>query len=148
MSVKEILNKELNTLKSDIKDRHIKEGQRVTGKTIGTLRTETQDMSGQLLGAEYIGVLEKGRKGGKVPSDFKKKLVEWAKAKGITFGSQTELNRFAYFLSKRIQKEGTLTNKHNKDIFTTPIDEFTKRLLKEISAFYVSEIKNIIYDTK
>jgi hypothetical protein len=145
MTVKEIIDRELNQLKIEIIDRHIRAGQRATGRTAKSLVVTTQDMSGQLSGAEYIGVLEKGRKKGKVPYDFKNLLIRWAKAKGITFGSQKELNTFAYFLSKRIQKEGTSRFYKNEDIFTTPVKEMTDRVTKEISKLYTTQIKETIY---
>ena len=135
MSVQELVAKELETLKLDIINRHIQAGQRVTGKTINSLRVVEKEQGGELWGAEYIGVLEKGRKGGKVPYDFKAILVKWAQAKGITFGSQSELDSFAYHLAEKIKREGTKAFHQNVDIFSTPIKEFTERLTKELGKF-------------
>ena len=149
MTTKQIIEEELNQLKVDIVNRHVKAGQRATGATINSLDVRNvTDISGELWGADYIGVLEKGRKAGKVPYNFKDILIKWARAKGIKFGSQRELDKFAYFLSKKIEREGTERYGKNVDIFTTPIKEMTKRLSKRIAIAYATEIKQSIYEAK
>lgn len=147
MTNAEIIKRELETLRVDIINRHIKAGQRATGNTANSLNVKNvSDLGGELWGAEYIGVLEQGRKPGKVPYDFKQILIKWARAKGITFGSQKELNSFAYFLAKKIREEGTKTFHQKEDIFTTPIKDFTERLVRELGKLYITDIKNTIYD--
>ena len=86
MTIDEVIAKNLDLFIDDVKKRHISAGQRVTGKTIDSLKRKSIGINHQVIeGNEYIGVLETGRKGGKIPRDFINILRNWANAKGITF---------------------------------------------------------------
>lgn len=143
--MKEIVKKGLDKLKADIIKRHRAKGQVASGKTLRMFRTEADDNGGRLWGAEWAGTLERGRKGGKVPYEFKQDIIKWAKIKGISFANQKELEKFAWFVVKKIRKEGTKRYKTNEDIFTTAIKEFRKELLQTLTSNYIKEIKISIY---
>lgn len=146
--VSDILTEELGKLKEDIIKRHEGAGQVASGKTRASFEDYlTSERSGVLEGAGYAGVLERGRKPGKVPYDFKDILQRWAVAKGLTFESQSDFNRWAYFVSKKIREEGTELYRSGKqeDIFTTPIRNFENNLSERIAAFYETEIENNLF---
>lgn len=148
MTIQEILNIELSRLKTDIATRSEQAGQRATGKTIASVSVENvSESGGQLLGNDYIGVLATGRKGGKVPYDFIDILKRWATAKGITFSDERQFNTWAYFVKKKIQKEGTVLYRSGvtKDIFDTPIADFQTRLSEKIAGHYQEQITNEIF---
>ena len=142
----DILSKELEQLKEDIIRRHEEAGQVASGRTRAAFEVKVSDSSGQLLGNSYAGVLERGRRGGKVPYDFKDILLRWAEAKGIYFANNTDARRWAWFVTQKIQREGTTLYRSGQtvDIFTTPIADFTERLSKQLAAGYRSEIINSI----
>jgi len=52
--------------------------------------------------------LEKGRPAGKVPKGFYYILKQWSIDKGLNFESERERGTFAYFLARRIAREGTM----------------------------------------
>ena len=145
--ISDILKDELATLKADVIQRHEQSGQVASGRTRASFDEYlTSEYSGVLEGAGYSGVLEKGRKAGKVPYDFKDILQRWAQAKGLTFATQSDFNRWAYFVTKKIREEGTALyrSQQQEDIFTTPIAEFTERLSDRVATFFETEIKNQI----
>ena len=71
-------------------------------------------------------------------ADFREIIYRWSEAKGIQFETEEEeRGRFAYFVAKKIQKEGTkLYRSGNElDIFKTAIDTFTENLKEELKEF-------------
>lgn len=146
VQVSDILRNELEQLKSDIIRRHEEAGQVASGRTRAAFEVRVSDYNGQLLGNSYVRVLERGRRGGKVPYDFKDILLRWAAAKGIYFANNTEARRWAWFVTQKIRREGTALYRSGQtvDIFTTPIADFTERLSKQLAAGYRSEIINSI----
>lgn len=147
MTIEEILSKELNQLKSDVIERHEQAGQVASGKTRSSFVVDTQGRRGQLSGNAYVGVLEQGRRGGKVPADFIDILKRWATAKGISFSNERQFNTWAYFVKKKIMKEGTKLYRSGtkQDIFTTPIREMSERLSEKVGAYYKVQIENEIF---
>lgn len=139
------LRKHIETLKSDIIIQIDKSGVSATGKTKKGFEVKTTETNGQLIGYSYVGVLERGRRGGKVPTGFRDILLRWAQAKGISFSDSKQANQWAYFVSKKIQREGTALYRSGRtnDIFTTPINNLYKNLEQDI----FNEIKNTIYDS-
>ena len=144
--ISDILSKELEQLKSDIIRRHEEAGQVASGRTRASFEVRVSDSNGQLLGNSYVGVLERGRRAGKVPYDFKDILLRWAEAKGIFFANNTDAKRWAWFVTQKIRQEGTTLYRSGQtvDVFTTPITDFTERLSKQLTAEYRSEIINSI----
>ena len=146
--IQDIIDENLQKLKQEIIDRHVAAGQVASGKTKDSFQVDTQELSGQLLGPQWAGVLERGRKPGKVPANFRDILIRWAAAKGITFQSESQAKSWAYFVSKKIRAEGTELYRSGAtvDIFTTAVDEMEKSLTEEISQMFQQEIiKNIFY---
>ncbi|OJV40841.1 MAG: hypothetical protein BGO29_14835 [Bacteroidales bacterium 36-12] len=151
MDISKILHEELLQLKNDVIYRHEQARQVASGKTRSMFDEYlTSDYSGVLEGASYVGVLERGRGAGKVPYNFKDILQRWAQAKGLTFKSEADFNRWVYFVIKKIKEEGTTLyrSESNEDIFSTPISEFTDRLSSRVVSYFETEIKNQIYEHK
>lgn len=150
VQLNDILIKELEQLKSDIIRRHEEAGQVASGRTRAAFEVRVNDNNGQLLGNAYVGVLERGRRAGKVPYNMRDILLRWAEMKGIAFDSETSANRWAYFVAKKIKEEGTKLYRSGQrlDIMTTPVEEFTERLSERISVLYENEITNEIFNFK
>lgn len=146
VQVRDILRNELEQLKSDIIRRHEEAGQVASGRTRASFEVRASDSNGQLLGNSYVGVLERGRRGGKVPYDFKDILLRWAEAKGIYFANNTDARRWAWFVTQKIRREGTTLYRSGQtvDIFATPIADFAERLSRQLATGYRSEIINSI----
>ena len=70
--VSDILQEELDNFLKEIIRQHEAAGQVASKKTRDSFKVEVSENYGKLVGASYAGVLEKGRKSGKVPARFYK----------------------------------------------------------------------------
>lgn len=148
ISIGQILDEELEILKNDIILRHEQSGQVASGKTKAEFENKlTSDYSGQLLGAGYSGVLERGRKPGGVPRDFVEILKRWAQAKSISFKNEEDFNRWADAVKWKIIREGTKIYRSGQieDIFETPVLQFNNRLTQRIAVYFEQETQNQIF---
>jgi len=147
-SIGKIINEELETLKNDIIIRHEQSGQVASGKTRSEFENKLEsDYKGELLGAGYSGVLERGRKAGGVPKDFVDILKRWAQAKSISFKNEEDFNRWANAVKWKIIREGTKLYRsgQNEDIFETPLNQFNQRLTIRIAIKFEQEVTNEIF---
>ncbi|MCL1868375.1 MAG: hypothetical protein FWF72_05465 [Paludibacter sp.] len=74
--------------------------------------------------------------------------LKWAKVKDLTFKSDTDAKRWAYFVTKKIREEGTelYRSKRTEDIFETPVADFTERLAERIAGVFQTRIENEIFN--
>ena len=79
--------------------------------------------------------------------DFKNILKRWALAKGLSFKSESDFNRWAYFVSQKIKNEGTklYLAGGRKDILSQPITNFAERFTNRITSQFEIEITNKIF---
>jgi len=141
-----ILYEELEILEADIIHRHEQAGQVASGKTRASFLIQSSGLAGTLSGANYVGVLQQGRKAGGVPKDFIEILRAWASAKNISFSDEKQFNQWANAVKWKIIREGTkLYRSGQQDIFDTPIESFNKRLSSRIVQFYENELVNEIF---
>lgn len=56
-----------------------------------------------------------------VPRAFYYIIREWTRDKGLNFASESERSTFAYFLSRKIAREGTQRSRNHIDIYSTPV---------------------------
>lgn len=78
-----ILREELETARQLIIDHIRANGQNASGRTIASMHVETDEEGGTLYGRSPFGVLETGRKAGKVPSGFAAIIYRWMMDKGV-----------------------------------------------------------------
>jgi hypothetical protein len=145
----DILREELERLKNDIIKRQENAGEMVSGKTAGGYEVAVESgLHGWLGGYSYVGVLETGRKSGKVPVYFKEIIKRWILAKGLQYQDDRDLDRMSSSIAWVIHKEGTLLHRTGKreDIFTTPLKDFSSRLADRLSVYYASQTSNQIYE--
>ena len=149
--VSDILQDELEILLKEIIRQHEAAGQVVSKKTRDSFKVEVSDNRGELIGASYAGVLEKGRKPGKVPKDFTDILLRWMAAKGIAPSDAGQAEIMANALKWKIIKEGTdlYTGKETRKVhFTVLVDICLRSIKEKIASYYVLEFKENIFNTK
>lgn len=78
-----------------------------------------------------IPTLEFGREGGKVPRGFYYIIKDWTNAKRLNFANESERATFAYFVAKKIAREGTQRHDIHADVYSTPTVKARDRI-KEI----------------
>ena len=74
------------------------------------------------------GVLETGRKPGRVPKEFIDILKRWAQAKGISFSDEKQFNLWANAVKWKIIREGTKLYRsgQNEDIFDSSVKKIRR----------------------
>ena len=141
-----ILNQTKDEIRANMSSKHIN----ATGRTSASIHVETFEKGVRLVGgsndthpvADYpygsaeapdtapIPTLEVGRQGGDVPRGFYYIIRQWSRDKGLSFSSERERNTFAYFLARKIAREGTRRNKLHEDIYSTPVENAKERITK------------------
>ena len=147
-TIREILTDELNKLKEDIIQYQKDTGAWASGDTAkGYEVSVDSEFSGQLLGYKYAGILQTGRGPGKVPYSFKEIIKRWIVAKKIQPKDGKSIDRMAASIAWVIHKKGTALHRDGteRDIFDTPLSEFSERLSNRLSTFYTKEITNNIF---
>lgn len=124
----EAIRKRVEQARQNIITRHLQAGQKASGRTMQSLRTEvTHDkfsIHAVLWGRDFFQGLETGRKGGKVPRGFYQMIKQWSIDKGIQFDKESQRSTFAYFVARKIAAEGTQLYRKGgrKDIYTPEVE--------------------------
>jgi hypothetical protein len=143
---REIIESRLRELMQEVKDNHINAGQRASGKTIESLKIESDENSVGLLGRKYFGVLETGRKPGKVPKGFYKTILEWAKSKqNLVLDDDTSIQSFAWRVAYKIATEGTKLFREGgrNDIYSIAVERAKKDINTAIGRMAIESVTNI-----
>lgn len=145
----QILELGLGNLRAAIIQRSTDAGQRASGETYALMSVfNVSQTHGELWGPMWIGVLEDGRKPGKVPYDFAEKIMEWATFKGISWASADPVlfERWARGVAWNIHMHGTKLYQSGQklDIFETPVKEFEAWLIEKMKNFYAAYVTNEI----
>lgn len=158
ISIRETVERLVDDLLNDIRRNHEAAGQKVTGKTIGSLESSvTEDGDGALLvqvrGFSYMGVLDTGaqparRKG--TPAEREemiRNLTEWCRMRGVPESGLTEekYRQFAKYLKWRINKFGTklyYDKERQNKVIAPAVERFEERLAEQLSIYYEWQIRN------
>ena len=146
--VSDILQEELEILLKEIIRQHEAAGQVASKKTRDSFKVEVSGNMGKLIGASYAGVLEKGRKPGKVPRDFTDILLRWMAAKGIAPSDARQAEIMANATKWKIIKEGTSLyagKRTSKVDFTRLINTCLRSIKKRVAVYYLNEFKKNIF---
>ena len=113
----------------------------VSGRTVGSLAV-VSNVAGVRLGLfgnshAPVGTLGFGRAGGKVPVGIDQIIKQWTRDKGLQFGTESERGTFAYFVARKIAREGTQRLRLPIDVYSTPakaarnaIESVLRRMVK------------------
>lgn len=89
--------------------------------------------------------LQYGRAGGKVPAGFYYIIKQWTRDKGLSFANETERGTFAYFVARKIAREGTRRHEtHNTQVYSEPIKKATEAIGQEVRRYILSGISAVI----
>lgn len=154
-----ILQEELETLRMNIISNHLKAGQKASGRTAASMHVEVSEDSGTLWGRNAFGVLETGRKAGRVPKDFQGIIMQWMKDKGIQAApipyltnrphkytpQQRGTLRMSYLIARKIRREGTKLFRAGgrQDIYSPEIEKTMERIETRMVSLIKSKIEHI-----
>ena len=134
-TLKQTLTRELFALRDDIRANLASTGTNASGHTSESLRVEVDSEGGRLIGRPAFHVVETGRikTPGKYPRNFYQIIKQWTYDKGLTFTNEQERGTFAYFVSRKIIREGSqLHRRGGRD------DIYTNVLPKHLAAIWNS----------
>ena len=154
-----ILQEELEKLRMNIISNHLKAGQKASGRTAASMHVEVSEDSGTLWGRKAFGVLETGRKAGRVPKDFQGIIMQWMRDKGIhaapipyltdrphkyTPQQRGEL-RMSYLIARKIRKEGTrlFRSGGRSDIYTPEVEKAVKNIGDRMLSLIRTKIEHV-----
>lgn len=140
----------LERCKADIETNMETQGVNASGRTVGSLAV-VSDGAGVRLGLfgnshAPLGTLEVGRAGGRVPSGFYQIIKQWTRDKGLSFATESERGTFAYFVARKIAREGTQRHRLPVDVYSTPAkaarNEIESVLRNMIQAFVKTSVQS------
>jgi hypothetical protein len=147
---REILSQFLETIRNEILAEHIRQGQRVTGKTLESFEINVNDTKGTLSAAAYVGVLEEGRRPGGFPPVSK--IEQWIIDRGIIPKGKISITSLAFIMARKISVEGTRLNQAggnsgvlskalNEDRINTLLESLAQKYIVDYSSEVISEFK-------
>lgn len=138
----DIIDKELKEAKDSIVSNMKSNGKYVSGKSASLVTVEGTN----LLAPVWIDTLENGRKEGKLPYNIKEILIQWGKSKGLSFDSESDLNRWTFLTAKKIREFGTkqYRDSNYKDIYSSVIEDTANSLKESIEDSFTDYIINTI----
>ena len=140
--VMELVSSELEALKQKVIENQKNSGLVASGRTIASMKVEVTEDGGVLWGRSPFGMLETGRKPGKVPAGFWKIIRQWMDDKGIQVQKP---DSFAYLVARKIANEGTqlFRNGGRDDIYSPEVKDTVERVSQGIGILFGSEVEHI-----
>jgi hypothetical protein len=150
VSNREAIVQFMEAIRNDIIAEHIRQGQRVTGKTLESLEIFANDIYGSLTAFGYIGVLEDGRKPGKAPPVGR--IEQWINDRGILPKGKISRLQLAFIIARKISMLGTalfqngggsgvLSKAINEGRINTLLEAMGEKYITEFSSEVISEFK-------
>ena len=89
--------------------------------------------------------LQYGRGGGKVPAGFYNIIKQWTRDKGLSFANETERGTFAYFVARKIAREGTRRHETpNTQVYSEPIKKASEEIGQEVRRYILQSVQTTI----
>lgn len=144
--IQDILERHLKNVKAKIERQMAANNRNASGRSVRSLTIDVDGTTGTLYGARQFLVMERGRKGGKVPRGFVGIIRQWIIDKGIAVApipSKTNrailspeergIRSMAGAIAHKIMKEGTRLYRDGgyNDIYTTAVNEELELLAME-----------------
>lgn len=141
--VRDLLEKTMRDIKAGIERNMTNLHRNASGKSVRSLKyTIDGDLHAQLEGNISFLWMEKGRKRGKIPSNFQNIILQWIRDKGISVSGDE--HDAAWLIAQHIRKHGTKLNYTGgfDDIYTSVINTNVNALYKKLDWW----LNNIVTD--
>lgn len=159
-SAQVIVVEEFEQLKSAIVRNMMANKQVASGKTIRSMKVEKTASGATLWGHKPFGVLETGRRAGRVPMDFEAIILQWMRDKGIKgtpipyktdrahkYTPQERGDRnLAYHIARKIAKKGSKLHRDGgrSDVYSNEIPTTLQRIENRLFEFIDIEVEKVI----
>lgn len=150
--VRELTQETLEKVKLRIIQNMGMKNRNVSMRSVKSLTIKVDGTGGALYGLSSFLAMEKGRKGGKVPRDFRRIIADWIVAKGISLytntGRRPRLQSVAYLIARKIKTSGTALHREGRfeDIYSRASIEETLKLSEKIRLLVSSGINYLHED--
>lgn len=136
----------LTQARDEIRANMAAKGINASGRTSAALEVVQRGGKIELIKAQGqnapFGTLQYGRAGGRVPAGFYEILKQWSRDKGLSFASEQERGTFAYFLARKIAREGTDRHRSPRnDIYDEPLKKSVDGIRQEARKYILGSIK-------
>lgn len=151
-SIREILERNLNNIKTGIEQNMESKGRNASKKSVRSLKVVIRgEMEASIEADKSFNWMERGRKSGGIPPNFVEIIMQWMNDKGI---SPADPEDAAWAIAMSIKKRGTALSRGFRghdgvgydDIFTSKINEALVQLEKDISWFTELEVDRILQE--
>lgn len=144
--IQEIIKRHLENVKAKIASQMAAHNRNASGRSVASLEVEVSGNVGILYGAKSFLVMERGRKGGKVPRGFVDIIRQWIIDKGIPVTpipaktgrailspQERGIRSLAGAIAHKIMKEGSRLHRDGEynDIYTSAVNEELELLAME-----------------
>ena len=152
MDIRQNISAILERCKEDIETNMETQNVNASGRTVGSLAvvSDTDGLRLGLFGNTHapLGTLEVGRAGGRVPAGFYQIIKQWTREKGIYFATESERGTFAYFVARKIAREGTQRHRLPVDVYSTPAKAARNEIESVLRSMIQAFVKTSIQSTK
>lgn len=149
--VDRLLTLHLGNIKVGIAQRMAALGRISSGRSVASLQIDVKDSKGNLSGDKQWETMQRGRRLGKVPSNFREIIKNWVRQKGISIqpkegqSQKQAIESFSYLVTRNIMQKGTklYRDKGYNDIYDTLLEEEIKKLTNETASVLELEIDKL-----
>lgn len=149
--VNRLLTLHLGNIKVGIAQKMAALGRMSSGRSVASLEVEVKDSEGILSGGKQWETMQRGRRPGKVPSNFREIIKNWVRTKGISIqpwkgqSQKQAIESFSYLVTRNIMQKGTklYRDKGYNDIYDTLLEEEIKKLTDETSSVFELAVDKI-----
>jgi hypothetical protein len=151
MEVANILQTELELIKTELIKEYDNLGMRASGKWADALEVQSTETSGKILGLNYSEQLEFGRRSGKQPP--REAIEQWIRDKGLAsrIENQISVSSLAFLIARKIGREGWNRQQYGGvDLISRVVTpERVQKIIDKVgSAFRVNFTSQIIKELK
>ena len=136
----------LETCKSKIQANMQSRNINASGRTSKSLTVERYTGGVRLISkGEKVAPFETvqfGRPSGRVPRGFYYIIKQWSIDKGISFTKNSERSTFAYFLSRKIAREGTERHRTpDEQVYTPPVTQAVAQIKQAVASSAIETLR-------
>lgn len=157
---RQIMTEELENARQLIINHIRANGQNASGRTIQSLHVEATEDEGVLYGHKPFGILETGRRAGKIPYSFRSIIYQWMMDKGVhatpvpymtdrphKYSEQERADRsMAAAVAHTIAKKGSALHREGgrNDVYSNVVPQTLERIRTRLITLIKGEVSHIV----
>lgn len=143
-SIQDIIASALIEAQTTIKTMMVARKINASGRTSNAIKVAVGQSGAKLYKEEGevapMATLEVGREGGNVPVGFYEIIKQWTRDKGLQFETEAERGTFAYFVARKIAREGTKRHTAHEEIYSSAVTEAAITINDALRKFVIGRL--------